>query len=193
MRWLLRRLRWSRGDEPPLVCYLRENGPIAYTLALFDPDARPPLDAMFESGLAWYWRSASAQVDAREWTHLTRWSMAALLTDLAAQPAALSRDVTLLGIDAVDPPSDLSDDCVAAWLRGFVSDTPGPLHVVVRARPDIVFVAQQPPEAVRGLLAAWGIDRARAERRSYARLDGRNLESWLRSLTAAPHPRPPGA
>ena len=195
MDWLLRRLRGRGRADTPLVCYLRDNGPIAYTLTLFDADPRPPVDAMLDSGLAWYWRSVSTTADddeAREWTHLTRWSMAALLTDLAVGQSDAGRAVTIVGIDGSDAPADVSDDRVAAWARGFVSDTPGPLHIVVRARPDTVFVAQQPPEPVRALLYAWGIDRARAERRSYARLNGRSLETWLRSLTASP-PRPPGA
>lgn len=191
MNWLLRRLRGRGRSDAPLVCYLRENGPIAYTLTLFDPDPRPRVDAMLESGLTWYWRSISTSVDARdarEWTQLTRWSLAALLTDLAGSQSDSARAVAVVGIDAADAPADVSDDRVAAWVRGFVSDTPGPLHVVIRARPDIVFVAQQPPEPVRELLYAWGIDRAKAERRSYARLDGRSLETWLRSLTSLPPP-----
>ncbi len=186
MDWLLRRLRGRGRSDAPLVCYLRENGPIAYTLTLFDPDPRPRVDAMLDSGLTWYWRSVSTSADAgdaREWTHLTRWSMAALLTDLAGTQSDGTRAVAIVGIDAADAPTDVSDDHVASWVRGFVSDTRGPLHIVIRARPDIVFVAQQPPEPVRELLYAWGIDRAKAERRSYARLDGRSLETWLRSLT----------
>ena len=47
---------------------------------------------------------------------------------------------------------------------------------------DLLFVAQQPPESVRTLLQAWGIDRDRAERRSYARLHGTALEDLIRSL-----------
>lgn len=185
MDWLLRAFRRTGSARAPLICYLRENGPIAYALTLFDPDPRSRVDAMLESGLAWYWRSAAAAADGsapREWTQLTRWSMAALLADLAA-PDASHTDVTIVGIDGADPPTDLSDDRVAPWVREFASDSPGPLHVVVRRRPDFVFVAQQSPEAVRDLLYAWGIDRAKAERRAYARLETRSLEHWLRSLT----------
>jgi hypothetical protein len=185
MDWLLRAFRRTASARAPLICYLRENGPIAYALTLFDPDSRSRVDAMLDSGLAWYWRSVARVTDRsapQEWTQLTRWSMAALLTDLAV-PDTGDTDVTIVGIDGADAPTDLSDDRVAPWVREFASDTPGPLHIVVRRSPDLVFVAQQPPEAVRDLLYAWGIDRAKAERRAYARLETRSLEHWLRSLT----------
>lgn len=184
MDWLLRRLRGTAGPRASLTCYLRENGPIAYALPLFEPDPRPRLEAMLETALTWYWQSASRAGGADapcDWTQLTRWSMAALLADLASPDSGESA-VTIIGIDAADPPTDLSNDRVVPWVREFVSDLPGPLHIVVRDRPDFAFVAQQPPESVRDLLYAWGIDRAKAERRAYARLDVRSLEHWLRSL-----------
>jgi hypothetical protein len=184
MDWLLRAFRRTGSARAPLICYLRENGPIAYALALFDPDPRSRVDAMLDSGLAWYWRNGTVRSDAaapREWTQLTRWSMAALLADLSA-PDTGDTDITIVGIDSADAPTDLSDDRVAPWVHEFASDTPGPLHIVVRRNPDLVFVAQQPPEAVRDLLYAWGIDRSKADRRAYARLDTRNLEHWLKSL-----------
>jgi hypothetical protein len=201
MSWLLRAFRRTDSARGPLICYLRENGPIAYALDLFDADPRSRVDAMLESGLAWYWRGAIGAADLsapREWTQLTRWSMAALLEELRAPtlsqlPGRDSRvqagesgdsDLTIVGIDAEDAPTDLSDDRVAPWVRRFASDSPGPLHIVVRHDPDLVFVAQQPPEPVRELLYAWGIDRAKAERRAYARLQTRDLEHWLRSLAA---------
>jgi hypothetical protein len=140
---------------------------------------------MLASGLAWYWRSGAAASDRsapREWTQLTRWSMAALLSDVAKR-AIDETDVAIIGIDAADAPTDLSDDRILPWVRQFACDAPGPLHIVVRRDPDLVFVAQQPPEAVRDLLYAWGIDRAKAERRAYARLQTRDLEHWLKSLT----------
>jgi len=186
MDWLLRAFRRTASARAPLICYLRENGPIAYALCLFDRDPRSRLDAMLDSGLAWYWRSgarAANRSGPEEWTQLTRWSMAALLADLCA-PETSDTDVTIVGIDGADAPTDLSDDRVAPWIREFASDTPGPLHIVVRQRPDLVFVAQQPPEAVRDLLHAWRIDRAKAERRAYARLETRSLEHWLKSLTS---------
>jgi hypothetical protein len=185
MDWLLRRFRRTRPARAPLICYIRENGPIAYALTLFDSDPRSRVDAMLESGLAFYWRGAAVAADRaapREWTQLTRWSMAALLADLTA-PDIGDTDITIVGIDGADAPTDLSDDRVARWVREFASDVPGPLHIVVRRPPDLAFVAQQPPEAVRNLLYAWGVDRAKAERRAYARLESRSLEHWLRSLT----------
>jgi hypothetical protein len=184
MDWLRRAFRQARSARAPLTCYLRENGPIAYALTLFGPDPRASVDTMLETGLAWYWHGGSRGSDAatREWTRLTRWSMAALLADLGASQTH-DGEVTIIGIDDADAPTDLSDDRIAPWVREFASDSPGPLHIVVRCNPDFVFVAQQPPEAVRDLLYAWGIDRAKADRRAYARLESRSLEHWLRSLT----------
>jgi hypothetical protein len=200
MDWLLRAFRRTGSARAPIVCYLRENGPIAYALTLFDPDPRARVDAMLDSGLAWYWRKA-AQEDrsgAQEWTQLTRWAMAALLADLAAtsesrvlSPESDVRDreseidVTIVGIDGADAPTELSDRRVAPWVRDFASDIASPLHIVVRRPPDLVFVAQQPPAAVRDLLYAWGVDRAQTERRAYAKLETRSLEHWLKSLRGA--------
>jgi hypothetical protein len=186
MDWLLRAFRRTASARAPVMCYLRENGPIAYSLSLFDPDPRSRVAAMLDSGLAWYWRRSGEAGDRsgpQDWTQLTRWSMPALLADLAV-PDLSDVDVTVVGIESADAPTDLSDDRVAPWVREFASDTPGPLHIVVRRPPDFVFVAQQPPEAVRDLLYAWGIDRGRAERRAYARLETRSLEHWLKSLTS---------
>jgi hypothetical protein len=57
--------------------------------------------------------------------------------------------------------------------------------VVSRPAPggDLLFVAQQPPESIRNMLQAWGINRDKAERRSYARLHGTSLEDIIRSLS----------
>jgi hypothetical protein len=44
---------------------------------------------------------------------------------------------------------------------------------------DRVFVAQQTPDHMRQLLQAWNIDRAKAERRAYARLRDQSLEALL--------------
>jgi hypothetical protein len=167
-----RRLTGSRS-RPPLVCYLRENGPIAYELPLFDADPRATVEAMLATGLAWYWRANSS-----DWTQLTRWSLAAFLGD-----AGQGRELAI-GIDAADAPAGAVDRGVAGWLRAFAADTATPLHVLVDRRPDgdRVFVAQQPAEPVRDLLVAWGIDRGKAVRRAYARLRGESLEDVIRSL-----------
>ena len=70
-------------------------------------------------------------------------------------------------------------------MRGFGAAAAAPLHAVV-SRPgpagDLLFVAQQPPESIRTMLQAWGIDRDKAERRSYARLHGTALEDLIRCL-----------
>jgi hypothetical protein len=56
--------------------------------------------------------------------------------------------------------------------------------VVHRSRDgaDRVFVAQQTPDHIRQLLQAWNIDRAKAERRAYARLKDGALEALLARL-----------
>jgi hypothetical protein len=56
------------------------------------------------------------------------------------------------------------------------------VFIVRTGQRDRVFVAQQPPEAVRELLQAWGIDRGKAERRAYARLRGESLEEIATGL-----------
>jgi hypothetical protein len=160
----------------PLVCYLRENGPIAYELALFTSDPRAAVEAMLATGLAWFWRAAAA--DAGEWTQLTRWSLGAFLQDLDRG------DVSSIGIDASDAPTGAVDAAVARWLKPFCAEQPGPAHVFIARNKaqDRVFVAQQPPEIVRDLLQAWGIDRGKAERRAYARLRGESLEEIVRAM-----------
>jgi hypothetical protein len=168
----------TRGTRrAPLVCYLRENGPIAYELPLFTDDARAAVEAMLATGLAWYWRGAGAATGTGEWTQLTRWSLGAFLPDL-------DRGLLAVGVDSADAPAGGTDEIVAGWLRPFCAERPGPAHAfIARAlEGDRVFVAQQPAEPVRELLQAWGIDRGRAERRAYARLRGESLEEITRSL-----------
>ena len=163
----------------PLVCLLRENGPIAYELPLFANDARAVVEAMLATGLAWYWRAGAPGSSAGDWTQLTRWSLGAFLPDLERG------DVLAIGIDQSDAPAGATDPVVAGWLRPFCAERDGPAHVVIvrAATQDRVFVAQQPPEIVRDLLQALGIDRAKAERRAYARLRGDSLEDIARALS----------
>jgi len=169
-----------RTRRGPLVCYLRENGPIAYELPLFTNDARASIEAMLATGLAWYWRAGAAATGTGEWTQLTRWSLGAFLPDL-------DRDVLAVGVDSAEAPAGATDDLVAGWLRPFCGERVGPAHAFIAraAQRDRVFVAQQPPEAVRELLQAWGIDRGSAERRAYARLRGDSLEDLVGALSGA--------
>jgi hypothetical protein len=194
MRWIFNKFRGG-GSGAGLMCYLRENGPIAYVFRLFGADPRPRLEALLDTGFAWFWRCGDQDMQRApgEWTQVTRWSMAALLTDLGSGAA-----VSLLGFQSADMPNALSDDQVIASLRAFAAEREGPfpLQVVLRrgARrgegaesslpEEHVFVAQQPPEPVRILMQAWGIDPIKAERRAYARLRELSLEEWLRALTA---------
>jgi hypothetical protein len=187
--WLLNRFRRRNSGRAALVCYLRENGPIAYGTDVFGGEARERAGAMLSSDLTWYWKTAGPDPLRRDWTHLTRWSLAALLADLAAEHDGLKAHVVVIAVDTDDSPEDISDPRVAGWMKGFGAAAPAPLHAVV-SRPapggDLLFVAQQPPESIRTLLQAWGIDRDKAQRRSYARLHGTALEDLIRSLTLIP-------
>ena len=190
MNWLRRWLPQRPRTRAALVCYLRENGPIAYGTEVFGDDPRERVEAMLASTeLTWYWKTAGPEPIARDWTHLTRWSLAALLEDLAAQHAGIRPHVLVAGVDdtAHDGPEEVTDVRVAGWIRAFGNAAPGPLHAVV-SRPeaggDLFFVAQQPPEIVRNLLHAWGIGRDKAQRTAYARLHGRALEDIGRALTS---------
>src|SRR4051794_30928920 len=127
------------------------------------------------SELTWYWKATDAAAITRDWTHLTRWSLAALLADLGAEHDAVTPHILVVGVDetAHDGPEEVSDTRVAEWIRAFGAAARGPLHAVVShatAGSDLFFVAQQPPEAVRNLLQAWGIGRDKAQRKAYARL-----------------------
>ena len=187
MRWFLDRLKSRNRARAPLVCYLRENGPIAYGAELFGHDPRERADAMFETGLSWFWKTVGPPAVARDWTSLTRWSLAALLADLAVEDERVKPHILVIGIDEEgnDSPEEMTDRRVAGWMRGFGTAAEGPLHAVV-SRPgtagELLFVAQQPPESIRNLLQAWGIDRDKAERRAYARLDGNALEDLMKWL-----------
>ena len=185
MDWFLGRFRSRQKGRATPVCYLRENGPIAYGADMFGADARERADAMLSTGLAWYWKASGHDAVARDWTHLTRWSLAALLEDLEAEHAGMKSRVLLVAVEGDDAPEDISDAIVAASMRKFGTASNGPLHAVA-TRPasgsDLLFVAQQPPESIRELLQAWGIDRDKAQRRSYARLNGNALEDVIRSL-----------
>jgi hypothetical protein len=184
--WFLNRFRRRNSGHPALVCYLRENGPIAYGTDVFGTDPRERADAMLSTDLTWYWKTSGPAALTRDWTHMTRWSLAALLEDLAAEQDGLKPHVVVIGVEGEDSPEDVTDLRVAGWMRGFGAAAAAPLHAVV-SRPgpagDLLFVAQQPPESIRTMLQAWGIDRDKAERRSYARLHGTALEDVIRSLS----------
>jgi len=180
----LDRFRRSHGA---LVCYLRENGPIAYALEIFERDPRERAGVLLATDLAWYWRAIAADGGVvRDWTHLTAWSLAALLADVGAEPSGGAASLVLMGIDGADATSEVSDARAASWMKGFSADAGGPVHAVV-ARPapgggELLFVAQHPPEPVRALLQAWGIDRDKAVRRAYPRLQSHTLEDMIRAL-----------
>jgi hypothetical protein len=183
--WILRRLGLPPRDRTALVCYLRENGPIAYATPLFARDPRERAEAMLATGLAWYWKTAEARTVAREWTELSRWSLAALLGDLDAEQDGLKPHVLAIAVEHQESAEEMTDARVAAWMRAFNGAAPGPLHAVVNHPApggDLLFVAQQPPEGIRALLHGWNIDRDKATRRAYARLHGTALEDLIRTL-----------
>jgi hypothetical protein len=148
-----------------VVCYLRENGPIAYELDLFVDAPRERAEAMMDSGLSWAWKGAT-----RDWTHLTRISLSAFLADVPG-------GVLLIGTEG-DLPTEVADPAVAAWIRGFCRLQPGPLGAVLRVAPDrqLLFVQQHATEPVNQLLDDWGLDKGAAGRKSYARLGDLSLE-----------------
>jgi hypothetical protein len=186
--WWRRLFPLRNRPRTALVCYLRENGPIAYGTEVFGADPRERVEAMLASTeLTWHWKTFGAEPVARDWTHLTRWSLAALLADLAAEQNGIKPQILVAGVDdtAHEGPEEVTDARAAEWMRRFAAAAPGPLHAVV-SRPaagnDLFFVGQQPPEIVRSLLQAWGIGRDKAQRKAYARLHGSTLEDLARSL-----------
>jgi hypothetical protein len=178
--------RFRRGRAAALRCYLRENGPIAYALDIFDRGPRDQATVMLGADLAWYWRNLSAEGESHDWTRVTAWSLAALLQDLAIAPTGITPRVVLIAIDPGDAPPSIGDAEVSRWVTAFAAGADEPLHALV-SRPapggDLLFVAQQPPGPVRVLLQAWGIDRDKAERRAYARLESHALERLPHSMT----------
>ena len=190
MDWFRRLFAPRNRSRAPLVCYLRENGPIAYGTNVFGEDPRERVEAMLASTeLTWYWKTNGPDPIARDWTHLTRWSLAAMLQDLTAQQDGIRPQVFVVGVDdtAHDGPEEVTDPRVSGWMRGFANASASPLHAVVSRPPaggDLFFVAQQPPEIVRNLLQAWGIGRDKAQRTAYARLQGRGLEEISKSLAS---------
>jgi hypothetical protein len=185
VNWLISRWRRGGASRARLVCYLRENGPIAYALDVFGHDPRERAGAMLAADLAWYWKALGRGGAARDWTRLTAWSLAALLADMNGGQEGVTPPLVLIGIDALDAPTQIGDAEIAGWMKSFSAGADLPLHAVV-SRPapggDLLFVAQHPPESVRTLLQAWGIDRDKAERRAYPHLQNHALEEIIRSL-----------
>lgn len=175
MRRLLERVfPFLKSPQRParVVCYLRENGPIAYAVDLFSSAPRESVDAMMSSGIVWSWRSA-----ARGWTELTRVSLSAFLADLA------SGDLLLAGIEG-EHEAGVADADLRDWIRRFCREDPSPLALAISASGDrqLLFVQQHASEAVNALLEAWRIDKRAAERKAYARLGPASLEATADSL-----------
>jgi hypothetical protein len=167
VRRFLQQLWTRRRARRAVVCFLRENGPIAYELDLFASAPRERADAMMSSDLTWTWRHA-----ARDWTQLTRVSLSAFLSDLAAG------DVLLLGTEG-EPPHDLGNTAVSDWLRRFSRLQPSPVAALISVQNgrQLLYVQQNTTESVNRLLDAWGLDKGSAERQSYARLGPASLEA----------------
>ena len=167
MRALLQRFFGpGRTRRAPFTCYLRENGPIAYELDLFDAAPRDRADAMMSSELTWAWKSGS-----REWTHLTRISLSAFLSDIKAGAVVIAAEGEL--------PTDVNDALVKDWIRRFNRVQPVPLAAVISVTgpQHLLFVQQHASDAVNGLLEAWGLDKGAALRKAYPRLGSATLES----------------
>jgi hypothetical protein len=149
------------------VCYLRENGPIAYELDLFSSDARDRADAMMSGDIFWTWKGPD-----RDWTELTRVSLSAFLADLAAGDSLLVATET-------EVPVNLSDGIIKDWIRAFCRLQPSPIAAVVsiaRGR-QLLFVQQHASEPVVRLLDAWGVDKGAAVRKAYPHLGPAALEA----------------
>lgn len=185
MAWLLRRFpRFGRAGSG-LVCYLRENGPIAYESDVLGRDPRERAAALLATDLAWYWRTMVSSGEVREWTRLTTWSLAALLADISHANGVVPPALVLIGVESGDAPSSVDDSRAMQWIRRFDGGADRPLHAVIGRRPpdpELLFVAQHPPHGVVQLLQAWGIDRDRADRQPYARLKHRSLDDLARTL-----------
>lgn len=167
MRRFFQQLWARRRPRGAVVCYLRENGPIAYELDLFTSAPRERADAMIASDLTWTWRNLG-----RDWTQLTRVSLSAFLSDLA------TGDVLLLGTEG-EPPPDLGNAAVSDWLRRFsrIQASPVAALISVGGGRQLLYVQQHATDSVNSLLGTWGLDKGSAERQSYARLGADSLES----------------
>jgi hypothetical protein len=167
VRALLQRLFGRRLRRTTVLCYLRENGPIAYELDLFSSDARERADAMMSGEIFWAWKGGD-----RDWTELTRVSLSAFLADLAASDVLLAATET-------DVPVNLSNRIMKDWIRAFCRLQPSPLAAVIsvaRGR-QLVFVQQHASEPVVRLLDAWGLDKGAAQRKAYPHLGPVALEA----------------
>ena len=171
MRGLLQRIFGPGARRTAVTCYLRENGPIAYELDLFTTAPRERADAMTSADLSWAWQSG-----AREWTHLTRISLSAFLSDVPNGVVVIAARAEL--------PTEVNYELVKDWLRRFNRVQPTPLEAVIKvAGPQqLLFVQQHASEAVNGLLDAWGLDKGAAVRKAYARLGPATLESFADRL-----------
>jgi hypothetical protein len=161
----------GRRRRPPVTCFIRENGPIAYQVDLFGGSPRESADTLLNAGLSWAWRSG-----AREWTHLTRISLSAFLGDLPG-------GALIVGVDG-DLPTHLTDAAVKDWVRRFCRAEPTPLAIAASASSgrQILFVQQHASDAVNGLLDTLRLDRRAAARSAYARLGPASLESLAERL-----------
>lgn len=172
---LIARLFPFRKPRPRVVCYIRENGPIAYAVDVLSSAPRDSVDTMMSSGLTWSWRGAG-----RGWTELTRVSLSAFLADLS------SGDLLLAGFDG-EPQSAVSDGTVRGWVHRFCREEPSPLAIAIstEAGRQLVFVQQQASDAVNAVLEGWRMDKKSAERKAYARLGPASLEALANSLDEA--------
>jgi hypothetical protein len=177
MKRLLRRLLWFSPTGRPaasVVCYMRENGPIAYAIDRFSSAPRDAAEAMLDTALRWYWRSG-----ARGWTELTRVSLSAFLVDLQAA------ELLVAGLEP-DANEDVSDSAARRWLLRYCREEPSPLAIAIHASRDrqLVFVQQQATDAINGLLESWQVDKASTDRKAYATLRSASLESLATTLDA---------
>jgi hypothetical protein len=180
--WFLSRFRRRNSGRAALVCYLRENGPIAYGTDVFGTDPRERADAMLSTDLTWYWKTSGPDALTRDWTHLSRWSLAALLEDLGAMAGRLKSQSSS---SASREKTRRKTSPIRGSPAGCAASAPRPRAAPCRRQPAgsgrrSLFVAQQPPESIRTMLQAWG-STGPPNGGSYARLHGTALEDPIRS------------
>ena len=133
--------------------------------------SRALAETLMNSELSWAWKSGT-----REWTHLTRISLSALLADLAG-------GALVVGVEG-ELPTQLTDGMVKDWVRRFCRAEPVPLAIAISVTLDrqIVFVQQHASTTVNALLNALHVDRNLVQRSAYARLGPATLESVAERL-----------
>lgn len=179
-----------------VVAYVRDRGPIAYTVGFFGEDAllsQLP-ERLLQSGLVWYWES-SRDAPIAEDADTTPAPPERPLSLLTQDNAGLLRQdseewdvegngrwILIVGLDASAPRRSLRPAEVNAAFRAFAVEEAGPIRIVIHQIPDckdaLVFVPHHLIDPVERLLRGWGVvPEAISRKRSYRDLRTARLES----------------